>query len=96
MIDFDSLQPRLETSAGEVKGLSIQQLPDGNIARIGFHFVAGELPAAEFRLWLDSEGQRRLGSLALPLERLMPNPADRLRTQLSHACDSDQLIEKQR
>ena len=57
MIDFATLNPRLEASRGEVKGLSIQKLPTGNLARIGFHFVAGDRPEAEFRLWLESEGQ---------------------------------------
>jgi glucans biosynthesis protein len=57
MIDFVTLDPRLETSAGEVKGVSIQKLPGGNLARIGFHFVAGTLAEAEFRLWLESEGK---------------------------------------
>jgi len=57
MIDFATLNPRLETSAGEVKGLSIQKLPTGDTARIGFHFVANSAPEAEFRLWLQSENQ---------------------------------------
>jgi len=57
MIDFTTVAPRLEASAGEVKGLSIQRLPEGNLARVAFHFVAGELPEAEFRLWLDAAGQ---------------------------------------
>ena len=35
-----------------------RRLPDGNIARVGFHFIAGDLPAAEFRLWLDSDETR--------------------------------------
>ena len=53
------MHPRLVASAGEVKGLSrSRRLPGGNIARVGFHFIAGDLPAAEFRLWLDSEGTR--------------------------------------
>lgn len=58
MIDFASITPRLVASAGAVKGLSILRLPDGNVARVGFHFIAGDVPAAEFRLWLDSEGTR--------------------------------------
>lgn len=53
-IDFDSVTPKLEVSAGEAKGLSFARLPDGNAARVGFHFVAGDLPSAEFRLWLTS------------------------------------------
>ena len=56
MIDFATLNPRLETSRGEVKGLSIQRLPTGNLARIGFHFVPGDRTELEFRLWLESEG----------------------------------------
>ena len=55
MIDFATVTPTLEVSAGETKGLSIAPLPGGNTARVGFHFIAGDLPAAEFRLWLDSE-----------------------------------------
>ena len=58
MVDFATLTPRLEVSAGETKGLSLAPLPGGNIARVGFHFIAGDLPAAEFRLWLDSEETR--------------------------------------
>jgi periplasmic glucans biosynthesis protein len=58
MMEFPSVQPRLESSAGEVKGLSIARLSDGNGARIGFHFIAGEATSAEFRLWLESEGTR--------------------------------------
>lgn len=57
MIDFTGLHPRLETSAGEAKALTIQKLPTGNIARIAFHFVANGAPESEFRLWLQSEGQ---------------------------------------
>ena len=56
MINFATVAPRLEASAGEVKGLSIAPLPGGNVARVGFHFVAGEVLASEFRLWLESEG----------------------------------------
>jgi len=56
MIDFATLNPRLETSRGEVRGLSIQRLPAGNLARIGFHFVPGDRTESEFRLWLESEG----------------------------------------
>ena len=58
MINFATLTPRLEVTAGEIKGLSISPLPGGNFARIGFHFIAGDLPVAEFRLWLDSENTR--------------------------------------
>ena len=58
MINFETVTPRLEVSAGEIKGLSISPLPGGNIARVGFHFIAGDLPSAEFRLWLDSEDTR--------------------------------------
>jgi glucan biosynthesis protein len=54
-IDISTIAPRLSASAGELKGLSVIQLPDGNVARVGFHFIAGDAPAAEFRLWLESE-----------------------------------------
>lgn len=57
MINFDTVEPIAETSAGEIKGLSIAPLPGGNIARVGFTFVPGEARAAEFRLHLASEGQ---------------------------------------
>ncbi len=56
MINFDTVTPKLGVSAGETKGLSIAPLPGGNIARVGFHFIAGDLPSAEFRLSLMSEG----------------------------------------
>jgi glucans biosynthesis protein len=58
LIDFATVAPRLEASRGEVKGLSIQRLSGGNLARVGFHFVAGDLASAEFRLWLESDGTR--------------------------------------
>jgi glucans biosynthesis protein len=54
LIDFATVAPLIETSAGETRGLSIARLPEGNTARVGFHFVAGDLPSAEFRLWLTS------------------------------------------
>ncbi|HRO12916.1 glucan biosynthesis protein [Amaricoccus sp.] len=55
LTDFDRVAPKLEVSAGEAKGLSIDRLPEGNRARVGFHFIAGDLPSAEFRLWLASD-----------------------------------------
>ena len=60
------MNPRLEASDGEVKALSMQRLPDGNLARVAFHFVAGERAEAEFRLWLDDAGRTppRSGSTA--------------------------------
>jgi glucans biosynthesis protein len=58
MINFDTVIPRIEVSAGEIKGLSVAPLPGGNLARVGFHFIAGDLTSAEFRLWLDSEETR--------------------------------------
>jgi len=57
MIDFTTVTPRLEISDGEAKALSMQRLPDGNLARVAFHFVAGERAQAEFRLWLDASGR---------------------------------------
>ena len=56
LINIATVEPRIEASAGEVKGLSIAPIPGGNLARVGFHFVAGDLTSAEFRLWLQSEG----------------------------------------
>jgi glucans biosynthesis protein len=55
MINFATVEPMVETTAGEVNGLSVTPLPGGNIARVGFHFVPGEATSAEFRLWLVSE-----------------------------------------
>lgn len=55
MTDFTRVAPRLEASAGEVKGLSLDRLPEGNTARVGFHFIAGDRASAEFRLWLVSQ-----------------------------------------
>lgn len=59
VVDFDlgtialeGLAPKLSASAGETKGLSISPLPGGNFARVGFTFVPGEAPLAEFRLSL--------------------------------------------
>jgi glucans biosynthesis protein len=57
MINFATVEPMVEASGGEVKGLSIAPLPGGNIARVGFHLIPGEILGAEFRLWLVSEGQ---------------------------------------
>ncbi|HEX5004987.1 MAG TPA: glucan biosynthesis protein G [Gemmatimonadales bacterium] len=55
-IPLENIVPHLSSSAGKLTGPTIVQLPDGNVARIGFHFVAGDERAAEFRLWLESEG----------------------------------------
>ncbi|MBA3324451.1 MAG: glucan biosynthesis protein [Rhodobacteraceae bacterium] len=57
MINFETVQPVVRTSAGEVKGVSVTPLPGGNIARIGFTFVPGAVLGADFRLALVSEGQ---------------------------------------
>ncbi len=57
MINFETVQPVIETTGGEVKGLSIAPLPGGNIARVGFTFVPGGATSAEFRLLLASEMQ---------------------------------------
>jgi glucans biosynthesis protein len=54
LIDFATVAPLLEVNAGETRGLSLARLPEGNTARVGLHFVAGDLPSAEFRLWLTS------------------------------------------
>jgi glucans biosynthesis protein len=56
MIGFDGITPKLETNAGAVKGVSIDRLPHGNFARVGFHFLPGEAQSAEFRLSLESDG----------------------------------------
>jgi periplasmic glucans biosynthesis protein len=52
-IRIDGLTPQLSVSAGEIAGVvSLSLLPAGNIARVGFHFVAGTATASEFRLAL--------------------------------------------
>jgi glucan biosynthesis protein len=56
MMEFDSVQPTVVASAGTVKGVSIDRLPEGNVARVGFHFLPGDAPNAEFRLSLETEG----------------------------------------
>jgi glucans biosynthesis protein len=58
MVEFPSVVARLQASAGEIKSVSVTRLPEGNQARVAFHFVAGDQPSAEFRLWLDSENTR--------------------------------------
>jgi glucans biosynthesis protein len=58
MVEFPSVVARLQASAGEIKSVSVTRLPEGNQARVAFHFVAGDAPSAEFRLWLDSENTR--------------------------------------
>ncbi|MFO1209887.1 MAG: glucan biosynthesis protein G [Amaricoccus sp.] len=58
MVEFPSVVPRLQASAGEIKSLDITRLPDATLARVAFHFVAGDAPSAEFRLWLDSQDTR--------------------------------------
>jgi glucans biosynthesis protein len=57
MINFETVVPEVEVSAGEANGLSVTPLPGGNIARVGFHYVPGEATGAEFRLWLVSEDE---------------------------------------
>ena len=57
MINFATIEPVLEASAGEVTGVGISPLPGGNIVRVGFHFLPGDIPSIEFRLHLQSEGQ---------------------------------------
>jgi glucans biosynthesis protein len=57
MINFATVTPEVEVSGGAVNGLSVTPLPGGNIARVGFHYVPGELTSAEFRLWLVSEDE---------------------------------------
>jgi glucans biosynthesis protein len=60
VVDFDlgSLQierltPQLSVSTGEIAGVvSLSLIPEGNIARVGFHFVAGTASTSEFRLAL--------------------------------------------
>ena len=83
MINFATVEPRLEASAGEVKGLSIAPLPGGNIARVGFHFVAGDLTSRRVPPLARQRGHPGLGDLALPLERLTRDPADRFASGVS-------------
>ncbi len=47
------LAPRLDVSAGRIEGeISLSPLPEGNVGRVGFHFVAEDAAASEFRLSL--------------------------------------------
>jgi glucans biosynthesis protein len=55
-ITFSGVTPRIEVTAGQIKGLSVIELPAPGIVRVGFHFLPGEAKSAEFRLWLESEG----------------------------------------
>lgn len=55
-IVFSGITPRIEVSAGQIRGLSVIELPEPGVVRVGFHFVPGEARSAEFRLWLESEG----------------------------------------
>ena len=55
MMEFDGVKPRIEANAGTISDVSIDRLPDGNVARIGFHFLAGDVRNAEFRLSLESD-----------------------------------------
>ena len=57
MINFETVEPMVEVTGGEVNGLSVTPLPGGNVARVGFHYLPGDLTSAEFRLWLVSEDQ---------------------------------------
>lgn len=57
MINFETVTPVVEASAGELKPVSVSPLPGGNIARVGFHLVPGEVLSGEVRLTLVSEGQ---------------------------------------
>jgi glucans biosynthesis protein len=51
-IPFEGLEPKLSVSSGQIVGtVGISQLPDGD-ARVGFHFLPGDEPYAEFRLEL--------------------------------------------
>jgi glucans biosynthesis protein len=66
-----NLTPKLSTSAGEIRGLSISSLPSGNSARVAFHFLPGNAPMAEFRLSL-SNGERTVSEVWL--YRWVANP----------------------
>ena len=74
LIDFATLNPRLEASRGEVKGLSIQKLPTGNIARVGFHFVPGEFSRGRVPPLARKRGPGGVGDLALQVERVTSGP----------------------
>ena len=57
MIDFDDASPRGSRPApARSRASASRRLPGGNIARVGFHFIAGDAPHAEFRLSLESDG----------------------------------------
>jgi glucans biosynthesis protein len=52
-VEVDGLTPQLSVSAGEIAGVvSLSLLPEGNIARVGFHFVGRSESVSEFRLAL--------------------------------------------
>jgi glucans biosynthesis protein len=57
MINFATLEPKIEASAGEVTGVGLTPLPGGNIARVGFHFHPGDHRQIEFRMVLESDGE---------------------------------------
>lgn len=58
MMAFEDVKPEIEANAGTVSGVSIDRLPDGNVARVGFHFLPGDARSAEFRLSLASDGAK--------------------------------------
>ena len=77
LINIATVEPRIEASAGEVKGLSIAPLPGRQprprrlpLRRRRPHLRRVPPLAAE-------RGRRSLGDLALPLERLTRDPANR-------------------
>lgn len=57
MINFETIEPKIDATAGEVTGVGVTPLPGGNIARVGFHFHPGEHREIEFRMVLESEGE---------------------------------------
>ena len=57
MINFATVEPKIEASAGEITGVGVTPLPGGNTARVGFHFHPGDHREIEFRMVLESEGE---------------------------------------
>lgn len=62
VVDFEgpgaeALTPFLQTSAGEVDGVSAYQIPDRGHLRVGFQFDPGSAAVAELRLVLRDQGR---------------------------------------
>ena len=70
MIDFATLNPRLEASRGEVRGLSIQRLPDRQPRAHRLPLRPRRPHRVRVPPLARERGRGGLGDLALPLERV--------------------------